>query len=908
MDPQQPRRRQGPPPAGGGDQAHRDHRGPEDQRYPNQQRPDPQQQPGRRRPDQQNRPDDRRRPEDRRPEGRPDDRTQHRRGAAAAGAAGAAAGGYAAYASEEPDPGLITHQGYGRRDYSDPYGHTGYQADPLTGAYDEDGFSDEDAMTSAASHADGGLDPDAKKPTGRKAKNAALTPVQRKKRRWRRVRRTLYACVGLFVVVPAIAFVITYFLVDVPTPEEVAAEQGKIVNYYYAGGEKMAEEAPPEGRRVILQPEDVPDTIKHAAYAAEDATFETNSGFDVTGILRAVWNQVSGGSGGGSTISQQYVKVATENDEYSYTRKWTELVKSFKMNNEQSKAEIITAYLNTIYFGRGAYGIETAAQSYYGKSAKDLNASESALLAGMIQQPGRVEDDQVRERRWSYVMDQMVANNWLSKQERNAAQPPTLIPDGKARPEALTGADAFVKNRVMAELAAKGYSQEKIQTGGYKIYTTIDKRAQKAAKESVNEAMKGEPKELRKALVAVDPKGGGVRAYYGGPNEAGVDEVDWANVQRNPGSAFKPFDFTALLQQGEKGLYSTYDGSSPREFGAATVGNANGVQCNPCTVREAMERSINTVFYDMVTNDVGPRAVADAAKAAGIPEKHGNKPTMGSLDGNISIGGGQTQVTPTDMAGAYATFAADGIQRDTHFVAKLETSDGEVLFDETTPAAKKGEQAFDSDPDKNQQISRNVTESMLDVLPGSDLSCPGDHSCAGKTGTHQHDEGDVESDQNAQAWMVGYSPQISASAWVGTGRGEPIVDASGSPVYGSGLPGTIWEGFMSRYLEPLDPEEFSDLSSDDIFGPAQEPVTDDSSPSEEEPSEAPSSNESPSSRPSSEPSRPSRPSQPPSNGRPSAPSSPAEPTESDDGGGIFDPGEPGGADGANGNGNGSPGG
>lgn len=759
------------------------------------------------------------------------------------------------------------------------------------------------APAASASHAEGGVGPDDEEPTGRKGKKL-LTPAQRKKRRWRRIRRTIYAGVGVFVVLPAIAFVVTYFMVDVPTPEEVAAQQGKVVNYYYAGGEKMAEEAPPEGRRVILQPEDIPDTVKHAAYAAEDATFETNSGFDVTGILRAVWNQATGGTGGGSTISQQYVKVATDNDEYSYTRKWTELVKSFKMNNEQSKAEIITAYLNTIYFGRGAYGIETAAQSYYGKSAKDLNASEAALLAGMIQQPGRVEDEQVREQRWSYVMDQMVANKWLSKQERNAAKPPQLIPDEKARPEALTGPDAFIKNRVMAELAAKGYSQEKIQTGGYKIYTTIDKRAQKAAKESVNEVMKDQPKELRKALVAVDPKSGGVRAYYGGPNEPGVDEMDWGNVQRNPGSSFKPFDFTALLQQGEKGLYSTYDGSSPRQFGTVTVGNSSGVECNPCTVREAMERSINTVFYDMVTNDVGPRAVAEAAQAAGIPEKHGEKPTMGSLDGNISIGGGQTQVTPTDMAGAYATFAADGIQRDTHFVAKLETSDGEVLFDETTPAAKKGEQAFDSDPEKNRQISRNVTESMIDVLPGSDLSCPGDHSCAGKTGTHQYDQGDVESDENSQAWMVGYSPQISASAWVGTGRGEPIRDAAGSPIYGSGLPGSIWEEFMNRYLEPLDPEEFSDLSADEIFGPAQAPVTDDSSATPEEPEQPSSTQESTSQKPSSTPSPPPRSSAPPSHGRPSEPSSPAEPTESEDdgggwlGGGADDP------DTANGNGNG----
>ncbi|TWH21635.1 transglycosylase domain-containing protein [Prauserella rugosa] len=836
-----------------------------------------------------------RRPEDRRPEGRPGDRTQQRPGAGGAAAAGGvagAAGGYAAGRMDEPrEPELITHQsmtGTGRG--YDPYDDR-YDSDPY--GYDPDGFTAggaaADGATVAAAHAEGGYDDaDPDEGAGKRGKKdkALLTPAQRKKRRWRRVRRTLYACVGVFVVLPALAFVVTYFFVDVPTPEEVAAQQGKIVSYYYAGGEKMAEDAPPEGRRVILKPDDIPPVMRYAAYAAEDATFESNSGFDITGIVRAAWNQVKGGAGGGSTISQQYIKVATENDDYSLTRKWTEIVKSFKMNNEQSKDEIITAYLNTIYFGRGAYGVETAAQSYFGKSAKDLNASQAALLAGMIQQPGRSEDEQVRNQRWAYVADQMVANGWLNKSERESMQPPKLIKEGASRPEALDGPDAFIKNRVMAELAAKGYSEEKIQTGGYKIYTTIDKRAQNAAKKSVNDVMQGEPGELRKSLVAVDPKSGSVRAYYGGPNEAGVDEMDWGNVQRNPGSSFKPFDFVALLQQGKGGLYSTYDGTSPRQFGRVTIANAEGTECGEeCTVEQAMARSINTVFYDMVTNTTGPKAVMEAAMAAGIPEKHGDKPTMGSLDGNISIGGGQTQVTPTDMAGAYATFAADGIQRDTHFVAKLETSDGEVLFDETTPAAKKGEPAFDPDEETNRTIARNVTESLKGVLPEADLSCPSSHECAGKTGTHQYDQGDPESSENSQAWMVGYSPQISAAAWVGTGGGEPIRDATGSPIYGSGLPAEIWQEFMANYLEPLEPEPFSEL--EEVLGP-QPPVVDDApeETTEETTTEETTTEEST----TEESSRPetTQPSSPPP-GPPSRPSEPSEPTdteeEDDDGGG-----------------------
>lgn len=657
-----------------------------------------------------------------------------------------------------------------------------------------------------------------------------MTPAQRRKRRWKFIRRGLYAFVGLFMVLPAIAFAITYFLVEVPSPEEVAADQAKVVTYYYADGKtEMGRDIPPDGgNRQILKSEDVTAVVRHAVYAAEDATFETNAGFDITGIMRAVWNQATGGVGGGSTISQQYIKVATENDEYSVTRKWTELVKAFKMNNEQSKDEIITAYLNTIYFGRGAYGIQTAAQAYYGKDAKDLDASEAALLAGMIQQPGRSENPEVRQQRWSYVMDQMVANGWLRQQDRATAKVPELIPVDQAKPETITGPDAYIKYRIKAELEAKGYPEEKVQSNGYKIYTTIDPRAQDLAKKAVNTVMEGEPEKLREALVAVDPKTGAVRAYYGGPNKPGVDEYDWGNAQRNPGSSYKPFDLVALLQRG-KGLGEVYDGSSPRKFGNTVVRNSEGGQCPRCTVAEAMERSVNTVFYDIVVNEVGPQSVAEAAMQAGIPEKGPSRETMPSPDGNISIGGGTTEVTPTQMAGAYATFASGGIRHETHFVAKLTTADGEVLFDETGEAATQGEPAFSDDPEKSKQIAGNVTESLKPVLTHSDLECADDRDCAGKTGTHQYEAPNGEYvNENAQAWMVGYTPQISAAVWVGTGGNEPIRNAAGGRIYGSGLPGEIWKEFMDSYLEGMPEEKFDEVEP--IGKVPTEEVEDDSSP------------------------------------------------------------------------------
>ncbi|WP_052583951.1 transglycosylase domain-containing protein, partial [Saccharomonospora iraqiensis] len=707
-----------------------------------------------------------------------------------------------------------------------PDGHAPYGAGP------DDAPGDEQRLHESGPDGDGA--PASR--WGRRTSKANLSPAQRKKRRWKIIRRSLYAFVGLFLVLPATAFAITYFLVEVPSPEDVAQDQAKVVTYFYSDGQtEMGRDIPVDGgNRVLLDYEQIPEVTRHAVYSAEDATFETNPGFDVSGILRAVYNQLTGGVGGGSTISQQYVKVATGDDAYSYTRKWTEIVKAFKMNNQLSKQEIITAYLNTIYLGRGAYGVQTAAQAYFDKDAQDLTASESAVLAGLIQQPGRSDDTEVLRERWTFVMNQMVSNGWLSEADRRSAEFPDIVPEERSRPNTIDGPESYIQRRAQAELAEKGYPEEKLQAGGYQVHLTIDPEAQKQATEAVNEVMEGQPEKLREALVAVDPDTGAVRAYYGGPNEPGVDEYDWASAQRNPGSSFKPFDLVALLQQG-KGLGAVYDGSSPRTFGDVEVRNSGNTQCERCTVAKAMEKSINTVFYDMVLNELGPQAVAEAARAAGIPEK-GSGPdareTMPAPDGNISIGGGSNVVSPTQMASAYATFASGGMRHDTHFVAKLTTSDGEVVFDETSDVATEGEPAFSGDPEKSKQIAGNVTESLEPVLPYSDLECADDRDCAGKTGTHQY-ESEEQTGENSEAWMVGYNPQISAAAWVGTGGHEPIRTAAGAPIYGSGLPGEIWKTFMDSYLEGKPRASFDEV---ELIGkpPAPPPsATDDASPSEE---------------------------------------------------------------------------
>jgi membrane peptidoglycan carboxypeptidase len=702
------------------------------------------------------------------------------------------------------EPDLLTHHEHNGSsptdfDYDDE--HSGEQRS-YNDSGPDDGYDDEP-----------GTDEDGKK------KKRVLTPKQRTKRRWRRIRRTLYALFGLFFVVPAIAFVIMYFTVDVPSPESVAAKQGQAVTYYYSDNSVMAKDAPPGGNRAILKPEQIPDVVKHAVIATEDATFETNSGFDVIGILRAVYNQASGGSGGGSTISQQYIKKATANDAPTLTRKATELVKSFKMNQTYAKQDILTAYLNTIYFGRGAYGVQAASQAFFGKDAGQLNYSEAAQLAGLIQQPGRSEDPKVAKDRWNTALDRMVKNNYLPQAERDSAQFPTRVPF----PDTKSGGqlNPQIKERLRLELTAQGLSEDRLYAGGYKVYTTIDPKAQHAAEQAVADGMKGQTDpQILNALVAVDPNTGGIKAYYGGPPivqaadgtpQAGPDH---ANQARNPGSSIKPFDLTAFLKLG-KGLGETFDGTSPRTFPgvAQPIRNAGeSASCGTqCTVAKAMEISANTVFYDMVLNVTKPQGVAEAAKEGGIKLAPDGKSVMG-IDNNISIGGGSTVATPEDMAAGFATFAGNGIRHDQHFIAKVTNSSDEVAYEyqnQNTPA-------FDPNADKSKQIAGNVTQALQPVIAHSNLKCPTGHECAGKTGTQQYEPqpGDKTAlaNFNAQTWMVGYTPSISAAVWVGGDGNKALKDKNGQPIYGATIAGPIWQNFMSLYLNGQPSEKFPTVS------------------------------------------------------------------------------------------------
>ncbi|NUS43872.1 MAG: penicillin-binding protein [Mycobacteriaceae bacterium] len=589
--------------------------------------------------------------------------------------------------------------------------------------------------------------------------------------------------------------------VKVPNPSDIKTNQVATI-VAEDGSTVLSRIVPPGGNRTDVTIEQVPPAVRNAVIAAEDRSFYTNPGFSVTGILRAVRDNVLGrdNAGGGSTITQQYVKNAMLTSDRKLSRKVKEFVISAKMAREWSKDDILVAYLNTIYFGRNAYGIAAAAKAYFDKPVDKLTVAEGAVLASTIRSPSNLDPEQnpdSAKQRWGYVLDGMVDGGKLSREERQSVQYPQVISRAKASGDAADqGPAGLIKSQVIRELVDAGISEQQINTEGLQITTTIDPKAQKAAEESVVKVMDGEPQQLRTAVVSVDPKSGAIRAYYGGPHGTGFD---YANAGEMTGSSFKVFGLAANLQQG-KPLSQMYD-SSPLTVHGIEITNVEGEGCGVCTIAEALKRSLNTSFYRMeLEMQNGPEKIAEMAHSLGIPKAiPGIGKTLVNPDGsppNTGIILGQYQVRVMDMASAYATLAASGVYHAPHFVSKVVTSDGSVLLDRTDPA---GESRVDS------SVADNVTAAMEPIAGWSrhhDLK--GGRPSAVKTGTVQLGT----SKENRDAWMVGYTPSLSTAVWVGTDNGEKLRNSSGGMVYGSGLPGDIWKGTMDGALAGSPIEKF----------------------------------------------------------------------------------------------------
>lgn len=621
------------------------------------------------------------------------------------------------------------------------------------------------------------------------------TRTTKGKRRRKRSKKSLWgtiaAIIAVAIAIPAFILGSMYVAADVPEPEELANKQISLI-LASDGSSELARVVPAEGNRTTVGIDQIPQPLIHAVLAAEDREFYTNRGYSLTGFARAALGQLRGdaSAGGGSTITQQYVKNTVVGNEHSIKRKIHELIYSAKMTKEWSKDEILAAYLNTIYFGRNSYGVAAASKAYFGKDLSELGPAESAVLAAAIQRPSQLDpwtNRAAAEDRWNYVLDGMVSTGTLSQAERDSlVYPETTDPALNRAYTEASGTNGLIKNQVMWELADLGISEDVVQTRGLRVTTTIDPKVQENMVNSVHTLLQGEDEKIRTASVSIDPKTGAVRGYYGGEEANGWD---FANSAMQTGSTFKIFGFAAAMQQGISP--NAYYSSAPVQTGNVTVNNSDGGTCGTCTISQALKESLNTSFIRLQKDlEHGSKDTADMAHALGVARSvPGIEKTLSENGGDPYEGVilGQYQTRPLDMAVGLSTLANEGIWHKPHFVEKVETADGEVLYQHEVG---NGERRI------SKVAADNTIKAMGPIAGWSNGTLAGGRPSAAKTGTVQL--GDTG--YNKDAWMIGATPQLATAVWVGTVDNSPLRNAWGGNMYGAGLPTQIWKSVMDKSL------------------------------------------------------------------------------------------------------------
>ncbi|WP_307798077.1 transglycosylase domain-containing protein [Actinoplanes flavus] len=569
---------------------------------------------------------------------------------------------------------------------------------------------------------------------------------------------------------------------SVPLPTEPSEPQASTL-YYRDGRTILARVGTTNRNDVPLSA--VPEEVRHAVLAAEDRDFYDHHGVSVRGVLRAVVANVSGGRQGASTITQQYARNAFLTQEVSVERKGKEFALAVQLEREYSKDEILERYLNTIYYGRGAYGIAAAAYAYFGVAPERLTAAQGAVLAAVIRDPYQLDpanDSQAARARWNWVIESERDLGWLDA----VPEYPVVSPVAPRE----TGANGLVIDRVEQELAAHGITSRALHTQGLSVVTTLDPVAQEAAVSQVAGHLAGQPKDLQVALVAVDPGSGGVRAYYGGDQGRGF--FDYASAAYPAASTFKPIVLAAALREGI-GYLSRWDGTSPRTFTGrlgVPLENPANQQCPDCTLEQAMVKSLNTPFY-AVTEKIGADRVRAMAYDLGVQRKYAGtrslvdaegEPMPGKTRSDIALG--RYPVAPDDLASVYATFAAGGVRHDRHFVENVSAPDGRQVWN-VVPASKR---VLDS------SAAADVSAVLGAVVRG-DGAVP-NRPAAGKTGVQQW--GDTH--DNQVAWMVGYTPELASAVWIGKARPGPIRDRLGRAIEGRTMPAQLWRDFTQVAL------------------------------------------------------------------------------------------------------------
>jgi penicillin-binding protein 1A len=617
----------------------------------------------------------------------------------------------------------------------------------------------------------------------------------------------------LLLVFPALALgavgLLLFYVVfsSVPLPDDIEPASSMVFD---ADGEEVGGLAA-EIAREDVDLDELPPHVEQAVLAAEDRGFYEHHGISATGIARALFTNIRAGgvAQGGSTVSQQYIKNAALTPEQTYRRKVEEAALAIKLERQFDKEEILGFYLNTIYWGRGAYGIEAAARTTFDIPASELDINQAATLAGIIAAPegfNPIDNPEGADSRRRYTLDGMLSEGYITQQEHDELVAAGL-PEVTERRTVAQGPNAYYIDAVRRELANLPEFSEGELFRGLRIHTQLDQDMQRAAQETLADAVAEGPTDTG-AIVTVDPATGGVRALVGGPEIEQQSFNTAVRSVRQPGSSFKPFTLQAFIEAGyhpesrfpAPAEIEIDDAERPiRNFGDSAFGEQ--------TVHQATVSSTNTVFVQMQEH-VGREEVIDAARRAGLPREKIDEPfptersdgsSMRPLAG-LTLG--QDEMSPLEMASAYATYPAEGAHITPHLVTRVEDRDGNVVH----------ETEIEVDEDVDVNVARAVTQSLRAVVTdGTGQAADIGRPSAGKTGT---------TNEGRDVWYVGYVPQLSTSVWLGNLDNSPIEADNAT---GGGLAAPVWATYMAQAVEGLEELDFEPPSLGDLERLNEEP-------------------------------------------------------------------------------------
>jgi penicillin-binding protein 1A len=618
-------------------------------------------------------------------------------------------------------------------------------------------------------------------------------PLQRHRRR--RIRKLrLLALIGVLGVLAVTAFsygVVVAVGAQLNRLDPFSHQREQVDGYVYAAdGHTILAVLRGSQSRVLVPSAAISPWMKQAIVATEDKRFYQHRGVDIRGMARALWADIrhKGAVQGGSTITQQFVKNALTGGQRSVTRKLKEAALAWQLEQDWSKDRILTAYLNTIYFGNGAYGVERAARTYFGHSAKKLTLPEAALLAGIPEDPSLydpVAHPGTAQARRALVLKLMLQQRVIDPiRYRNALAAPMPRPQD-VHLSGVQGQAPYFGEYVKEQLIDR-FGASRVFGSGFRVKTTINLRLQGLARDAVQKILPN-PDGPQAALVAINPTDGSVLAMVGGRNFH-VSQYNLATArERQTGSAFKPFVLATALRKGISPL-TTYVSKPVSIFLGNrywSVHNYEGEYLGPIDLVTAIAVSDNSVFSQL-TRDVGPSAVVHTAHAVGI---------TGPLQSYFAIGLGVEPVSVLEMARAYGTFANGGARVDgtvfgnePRVVTTIENSSRKVVY----ANVPKDVRALSPDIDA---LLTQLLEGVVTSGTGTAAQLPG-RVVAGKTGTTEN---------YGDAWFVGYTPQLVTAVWVGyPDRLVPMLtEFHGRPVVGGTYPALVWKTFMQSALAAM---------------------------------------------------------------------------------------------------------